>query len=184
MGLAMAGDAAEMLMDVETFLTWEDGTDTRYELIDGRPVAMAPPSEAHSVIVANIAVAIRSRLPLGCRVGVEFGIRPPNRPKRNYYLADLSVICGGRVGEGNTPCLVVEVLSPSTEDHDRGRKLFDYQFIDTVQEVMLVWVEDRRVQHISRVADGWLQRDYIGDAAIPIACIDGDVTLSDIFRDI
>lgn len=83
MGTTMAGDAADVLMNVETFLTWEDGTDTRYELTDGHPVAMLP------------------------------------------------------------PCLEVEVLSPRTEVHDRGRKLFDYQFIDSVQEVMLVWVEDR-----------------------------------------
>ena len=35
-------DIAEKRMTVAEFLTWDDGTDTRYELIDGRPVAMAP----------------------------------------------------------------------------------------------------------------------------------------------
>ena len=41
-------------MSLAEFLEWDDGTDTRYELIDGRPVAMAPPAEAHGTIVANI----------------------------------------------------------------------------------------------------------------------------------
>ncbi len=41
-------------MTVAEFLTWDDGTDTRYELIDGRPVAMAPVAPSHSIIVVNL----------------------------------------------------------------------------------------------------------------------------------
>lgn len=37
-------------MTLEEFLSWDDGTDTRYELIDGFPVAMAPPAEAHRIL--------------------------------------------------------------------------------------------------------------------------------------
>jgi Uma2 family endonuclease len=33
-------------MTLEEFLRWDDGTDTHYELVDGFPVAMAPPAEA------------------------------------------------------------------------------------------------------------------------------------------
>ena len=39
---------------LEEFLTWDDGTDRRYELVEGHVVAMAPPSEAHGTIVANL----------------------------------------------------------------------------------------------------------------------------------
>ena len=55
-------DAAEKLMTVAEFLEWDDGTDTRYELIDGRPVAMAPVAASHSIIVANLGHALKSRL--------------------------------------------------------------------------------------------------------------------------
>ena len=51
----MAEPAAKR-MSLAEFLEWDDGTDTRYELIDGRPRAMAPPIEAHGTIVANLAV--------------------------------------------------------------------------------------------------------------------------------
>ena len=43
-------------MTVAEFLTWDDGTDTRYELIDGRPVAMAPVTAGHSIIAVNLGM--------------------------------------------------------------------------------------------------------------------------------
>lgn len=180
----MAGDAAQALMDVETFLTWGAGTDMRHELVDGHPVAMAPPSEAHSVIVGNLVAALRRGLPAGCRVAVEAGIRPPNRPQRNYYQADIAVICGGKVGAGTPPCLLVEVLSDGTMDHDRGRKLHDYQFIETLRDVLLVWSDERRVQLVSRVPQGWLQRDFIADATLPLASMGAEISLEEIYQHI
>jgi Putative restriction endonuclease len=48
-------DVAEKRMTVAEFLTWDDGTDTRYELLDGRPVPMAPVTASHSIIVAERA---------------------------------------------------------------------------------------------------------------------------------
>lgn len=180
----MAGDAAQALMDVETFLTWEDGNDARYELIDGHPVAMAPPSEAHAVITGNLARVLGGKLPTGCRLAVESGIRPPSRPQRNYYQADIAVRCGGKIGDGTMPCLIVEVLSDSTLDHDRGRKLQDYMLIDAVQEVLLVRSDEWLVQLVSRVPEGWLQRDFIGDAEVSLGTLGMKIALADIYRDV
>ena len=56
-------DAAEKRWTVEEFLEWDDGTDRRYELVDGRIVAIAPPSEAHAAIVSNLAIEIREPAP-------------------------------------------------------------------------------------------------------------------------
>jgi Uma2 family endonuclease len=42
-------------MTLAEFLRWEDGTDTRYELIAGSPVAMAPPTRAHGMLCARLA---------------------------------------------------------------------------------------------------------------------------------
>jgi Uma2 family endonuclease len=43
-------ETAEKLMTIAEFLEWDDGTDTRYELVRGKVVGMAPPSAKHSVI--------------------------------------------------------------------------------------------------------------------------------------
>jgi Uma2 family endonuclease len=78
-------------MSLAAFLERGDGTDTRYELIDGRPVVMAPPIEAHGTIVANLA-QLGSRLKPPCRVVVSAGIVPADRAD-TWYQADLVVTC-------------------------------------------------------------------------------------------
>jgi Uma2 family endonuclease len=72
-------EAAEKRMSLAEFLEWDDGTETRYELIDGRLLAMVPPIEAHGTIVANLAAAIRQKLRPPCRVVIEAGIVPADR---------------------------------------------------------------------------------------------------------
>jgi len=49
-------------MTLEGFLRWDDGTDTRYELIDGVPVAMAPPAETHRILAVRLVSRIDATL--------------------------------------------------------------------------------------------------------------------------
>jgi Uma2 family endonuclease len=68
-------------MSLDEFLRWDDGTETRYELIGGFPVTMAPPAEAHSMLavhlVTRIDATLSSRRP--CRGLIEAGIIRLNR---------------------------------------------------------------------------------------------------------
>ena len=66
-------------MTVAEFLEWEDGTDTRYELVAGRIVAMSPPVEDHGTIVMNLGRQIGNRLAPPCRVLDQAGIALPGR---------------------------------------------------------------------------------------------------------
>ena len=112
----MATRPADLSMSLAEFLDWDDGTDTRYELIDGRPRAMAPPIEAHGTVVANLARHIGNRLKPPCRVVVEAGITPLDRAD-TWYQADLVVTCAPAERGARAiaqPRLIVEVLSPST----------------------------------------------------------------------
>ena len=172
--LLRMAEPAEKRMSLAAFLDWDDGTDARYELVDGRVVAMAPPVEAHGTIVANLAAAIRPRLKAPCRVVVEAGITPPDRAD-TWYQADLVVTCAPaeRGARAITePRLIVEVLSPSTAAHDRGVKLADYRRIASVEQILVVASEDRHVEVWRRAADGWNVQDLIGDAALALA-VDG-----------
>src|SRR3954452_20222303 len=83
-------------MTLDEFLRWDDGTDIRYELIGGFPVAMAPPSPAHGIIAARIVArleeALRRRRP--CRTLVEAGILHPDRDRADtFFVADIAVTC-------------------------------------------------------------------------------------------
>src|SRR5437868_8001516 len=90
----MMSELAVRRMTLAEFLRWEDGTDTRWELIDGVPVAMAPPAVAHGVLAARLGgridATLSSRRP--CIVQSEAGIVRPDR-EDTCYIADLAVTC-------------------------------------------------------------------------------------------
>jgi Uma2 family endonuclease len=57
----MATRAADVRMSLAEFLDWDDGTDRRYQLVDGMPVMMAPATEAHGEVAASLGAEIRDR---------------------------------------------------------------------------------------------------------------------------
>jgi Uma2 family endonuclease len=157
-------EPAKRRMTIEEFLAWEGDADRRYELVRGEIVAMAPPSGARSIIVVNIAAALKGSLPRPCRIGAEAGIRLDFAD--TYYQADIAVTCSEQVGTHcfPEPRAVVEVLSPSTERHDHLVKLPDLRAIDSIEEVLLVSSTERRVEHWRRAGETWIVRDSRGPA--------------------
>jgi Uma2 family endonuclease len=178
-------DIAEKQMTVAEFLTWDDGTDTRYELIDGRPVAMAPVAPSHSIIVVNLSYELKARLKPPCYAGSEAGVLHPDRAD-SFYEADIVVSCTP-VAPGMAaipkPVVVIEVLSPSTVEHDRGRKAYDYRRLSSVQEIVLVASEQRRLEVWRRRGAKWEVEDLIGDATLELETVGVAVPLAAIYAD-
>jgi Uma2 family endonuclease len=173
-------------MTLAAFLEWDDGSDRRYELLDGIPVMMAPSLEAHGELAAALGAEIRARLRQPCRVIGEAGIVIPDRAD-TYYVADLAVTCAPREPGRRMvvePVLVVEVLSPSTGQVDRWRKVADYRTLSSVQEILVAFSDERRVEVQRRTADGWRVEDLIGKAEISLACCDGRIPLDAVYRDL
>jgi Uma2 family endonuclease len=102
-------------MTLEEFLRWDDGTDTRYELIDGFPVAMAPRAEAHRILAVRLVTRIDAELSgrRPCNAQIEPGVVRPDRAD-SYYIPDIAVTCQpnepGRQAMVD-PILIVEILS-------------------------------------------------------------------------
>lgn len=164
-------DAAERRMTVDEFLEWDDGTDTRYELVDGRPVATAPPTEMHGTLLVRVGSLLERGLRRPCRVVGQAGVRRPDRNDR-FFVADVIVTCAptDRTRRWTEdPVLICEILSPSTEDFDLGRKVEEYRQIPSVAEILLVSSERRRVTHWRRDGARWVVQDFIGDAAVPLS---------------
>jgi Uma2 family endonuclease len=180
-------EPARPLMTVAEFLAWDDGTDTRYELIDGVPVAMAPASPAHAFLAGNVAGLLYARLRSPCRTALEAGIARPESAGNSFLVADLAITCSPQPREAQwiiDPVVIVEVLSPSTVGQDRSAKLDTYMSILSVREILLVSSEERRAVLHRRVADGWLLQHYIGDAAIPLESVGVDLPLAELYRDV
>jgi Uma2 family endonuclease len=163
--------AADKLWTLEEFLAFDDGTDTSYQLFDGRIVAMNPPLRGHGALVARLIRIVGNQLKPPCEVYAEAGIIPVNR-RNSWYKADLIVTCT----PGNykdqfiaEPVLVVEVLSPSTSATDFSRKLPDYQQIPTMRDVLLVSGMERLIRHWRRKADGWTEHGHRRSATVRLA---------------
>lgn len=179
-------DAARKLMTVAEFLDWDDGTDTRYELIDGQPMAMAPPLEAHGTIVANIIASVRQRLKPPCRVATEIGMRRQEWNNR-FYQADVAVNCDPPIAGARSmpnPVAISEVLSPTTEARDLGIKLPDYQEMPSVQDIVIVSARQRRVEHWRRDGERWVALAIVGDGMVQLSKLGVEIPLAEIYADV
>jgi Uma2 family endonuclease len=81
------------------------------------------------------------------------------------------------------PVIVVEVLSPSTPEHDRGRKAYDYRRIESVREIVLVSSEQRHVEIWRRRGAKWEVGDLIGDAAVELEAVGITIPMAAIYAD-
>jgi Uma2 family endonuclease len=177
---------APQRMTLAAFLEWDDGTDRRYQLVDGVLLMMAPATEAHGELAAALTIQIGTRLKPPCRVISEAGITVPERSD-TYYVADLAVTCAPREAGRRIlaePVLIVEVLSPSTSHIDRLRKLADYRTLPSVREILIAFPDERRVEVQRRAADGWRVEDLIGQASIRLEVCDTPIPLDALYRDL
>jgi Uma2 family endonuclease len=163
--------AADKLWTLEEFLAFDDGTDTSYQLFEGRIVAVNPRVRGHAVLAARLARIFGSQLKPPSEVAAGAGIIPVN-PQHSWYKADLIVTCT----PGNykdqfiaEPVLVVEVLSPGTSATDFSRKLPDYQQIPTMRDVLLASSMERLIRHWRREADGWTEHGHRRSATVRLA---------------
>ena len=182
-------EAAIRRMTLEEFLRWDDGTDRRYELIDGFPVAMAPPARAHGILCARLGglidAALRSRRP--CAAQIEAGIARPDGDD-SFYVADIAVSCQPYTqGEQlvQEPILIVEILSPSTERRDRRVKLPAYRQMETVQEILLVASDERYAELHRRAGKQWITEILRGnEARISLISVSVEIAIADLYEGI
>jgi Uma2 family endonuclease len=179
-------EAAFGRMTVEEFLRWDDGTDTRYELIDGVPVAMAPPARAHGMLCARLGgaidAALRSRRP--CVVQTEAGLAQSRRDD-TCWIADLAVTYAPhRRGEQliENPILIVEILSPGTERHDRHIKLPAYRRIESVEEILLIDSEEAYAEILRRSGETWITELVQGlGARLRLSSVDLEIAMAELY---
>ena len=158
----METSAPTLLLSVEDYLRHESDGAIRHEYIGGRVHAMAGTSEAHNTISVNLVSAFHAHLRGGpCKAYMaDFKVRVEINREDIFYYPDVMVACQ-RTGVEQYylryPTLLVEVLSPSTENIDRREKLLNYPQIPTVEEYVLVSQETREVT-IHRRAEDWTPR--------------------------
>ena len=165
-------DAAEKLMDVDEFLAWADGREGKWELHDGRPVAMAPEVMRHTRPKFRAAVALDNAVR---RAGAPCEAVPDGLTvrvsARRSFVPDASVVCpppGPGDLETSTPLIVFEVLSPSTAAFDHGAKLEGYFSLPSLAHYLLIDTERRVVIQHSRGREGVIETRILRDGEVKL----------------
>lgn len=146
-------------MTVEEFLVWNSGDHARYELVDGEPHAMAPGSNIHGYLQAELASIIRNHLrSLGspCDAYTNPGVVPHFLPDHNFRIPDLAVTCMPlRPGQSSItdPILIVEILSPSNQA-ETWANVRAYTSIPSVQEILVLRSDRMEAGVLRRLPDG------------------------------
>ncbi len=148
--------AAPKPWTVDDFLAWERTQEERYEFLDGLVRQMPHGTLGHSTVLGNIAAELRTRLRGGpCRV---FMIELKVRTDGAVMYPDVVVTCSPVPPKDDVvpePKVGVDVLSPSTEGFDRGRKWDACQRIPSLDQYVLVAQDRLRVEVYTRRGRGW-----------------------------
>jgi Uma2 family endonuclease len=177
----------------EEYLAIERAATQRSEFFDGEMFAMSGGSLVHSLIAVNLSRELSSALEgAPCKV-FESNLRLLVRATGLYTYSDGGVFCGPPEFDDDrrdtilNPTLVIEVLSPSTEAYDRGKKFGHYRRIPTLREYLLVSQDEPRLELFVRQADGlWkLEQDKVGlDESVGLSSIGVKLSLSRVYLNV
>lgn len=143
------------------YLAWESEQAERHEYLDGEVFAMGGASDAHGTVALNLAVLLHAALRgTPCRPFIA-DMKVQVAAANCFFYPDLLVTCDprDRVPEASHakqfPSVIVEVLSPSTEAYDRGRKFSLYRQLESLQEYVLVSLDERSIEVFRRDMSGF-----------------------------
>lgn len=179
--------ATSPLVSIEEYLAGEQQSEIRHEYIDGQVYAVGGASDRHGLIVNALAFALTpAARRKGCQLFTsDMKVRLNIADKAVFYYPDLLLACDPtdrdpyfRAG----PCLIVEVLSETTERIDRREKFLAYQTLPSLQEYVLVATDARRVE-VYRRTDGWMP-EYATEGGIRLDCLDATVAVDAIYADV
>lgn len=175
--------------DFEDYLRVEHDSGMKHEFLAGRVWAMAGGSPNHARIAINVASVLNAHLRGKPCAVFSSDLRIGVRATELVTYPDLSVVCGqlehdpiDRTGHTITnPKVLVEVLSPSTAEYDRGEKIRHYKLIPSLEAIVLVDHEAQRLQLWQRSGDDW--RHSESTVKITIDAIGCTLAVADVYRD-
>lgn len=158
----------------EYFLLEKNDPDTCYEYVDGYVYAMAGGSFNHDTIKSNVQRILWGLL-RGRKCRVYSSDIKVYISKERYFHPDVTVTCDPRDrGRGDllqSPRLVVEVLSPSTELKDRTWKLQNYTSHPTIEEYILVSARTMKMEIYRKEQNKWVYYAFGAEDELDIACL-------------
>ncbi len=173
----------------QEYWEYEEKSEEKHEFINGQLFTMSGGTFNHTRICGNVFGSVNTRLrgkPCDVHTSEQ---KVKSERSGNTYYPDAVIFCPPSrwVGKGDhtllTPTVVFEVLSPTTESHDRGDKFRAYRQIESLTDYVLVEADRISVDHYRRQSDGWLLRwDTRRDDALLFPDLGIELPLDDIYQ--
>lgn len=159
----------------EEYLAFERDSETKHEFVGGEIFAMGGGTARHNALAFRVGGALYGALPPD-RTAFQSDMRVRILATGRATYPDISVVCGPieydpadpRQTTIINPTLLIEVLSPTTEEVDRGDKRRDYQRIPSLQEYVMIG-QDPRVEIDRRAGSGRWEHFVVREGSVRLA---------------
>jgi Uma2 family endonuclease len=173
----------------EEYLEQEIAATEKHEYYQGEIFAMSGASKEHNEIFSNLFGEIANKLKgKGCKpYGSDFRVHIPKNSL--YTYPDIIIVCGepeltdDKFDNVTNPSVIIELLSKSTRNYDKGEKFTLYRDIDSLKEYILVDTEKMHIEkHIRNADNSWQLTDYrLPENQIFIDTVQISLLLKDIY---
>jgi Uma2 family endonuclease len=173
----------------EEYFAWEEQQLERHEYMDGEVYAMSGGTVIHSQIASNFNRLLGNHMRgSGCKT-LNSDCRVNVLGMDKYVYPDTSVTCDERDKTSTQyithPCLIVEVLSPSTEAYDRGNKFKMYRRNPSLQEYVLVSTDVIEIELFRKIdTEDWRIINYQTGDPVELKSVNLTFLIDEIYEDI
>ncbi|MBK1694313.1 hypothetical protein CKO09_06105 [Chromatium weissei] len=179
--------ACAIPLTVDAYLIDEERSELRHEYIGGQIYAMTGASDRHGLITTNLIAFLRPQLRgSNCQIFAnDMKVRLFIGGTDIFYYPDVLLSCDSNDREPyyrTRPCLIIEVLSNSTERIDRREKLLAYQTLPSLREYLLISQNQREVQ-IHRRSQQWAAEVFT-EGEIALNCLDCALSIEMIYEEV
>jgi Uma2 family endonuclease len=176
-------------INIEEYLSMEQAGEVRHEYIAGQLFAMVGASRVHNTIALNIASFFHTHLRGSPCQAFMADMKVRVEKAEAFYYPDIVVTCEPRDDNAlflRAPSLIVEVLSPATENIDRREKRLAYQRLESLKEYVLVAQQTRRaeVYRRSKAEAAWEVDIYEGNECAVLQALDLKLPLEIVYEGI
>ena len=171
-------------MSIQEYLAFEEKSTVKHEFAAGQVFAMAGASERHNRISGNVFAHLHSV----CKGSQCTPFVSDMRVKIDQviYYPDVMVACDASDRDPylkTAPCLIIEVLSDSTERIDRGEKLYNYRQIAELKAYVLISQNEVRVDVYRRSNQQWLFESYAAlNDKVHLDCPETELSLAEVYE--
>jgi len=175
-------------LTADDYLEGELKSNIRHEYVDGEVYAMAEAGEAHNLIALNVASRLRGATRGGpCRVFIS-DMKVRVAAWNAFYYPDILAVCDASDTQSyfkERPCLIVEVLSSSTESIDRREKMLAYRTLESLREYVLLAQDKRQIEVYRRGEDGaWSLETLTEGDALQLECVGATLNMDEVYEDV